>query len=175
MWSSALKDIMTTVTFPDHSPRSFSLSSLELKHRAVLAARVERYWGQPKVLVTSRNLQSLPTRDGVIKARLVKGGQWIVLLLTDGTLCLQAAAANAPCAVDTSFRTLANSYVWMTLSLSAGMPRETLVLLRTSTWDAGYVFSMLSSVKDGADLECCRQPWKSIDYDCDILCRYKHF
>ncbi|KAF7979568.1 hypothetical protein HWV62_41850 [Athelia sp. TMB] len=136
VWSSALKDIMTTVTFPDHSSRNLSLSSLELKHRAVLAARVERYWGQPKVLVTPRNLQSLPTRDGVIKARLVKGGQWIVLLLTDGTLCLQAAAADAPCVVDSSFKTLTNSYVWMTLSLSAGMPRETLVLLRTSKWDA---------------------------------------
>ncbi|KAF7979563.1 hypothetical protein HWV62_41840 [Athelia sp. TMB] len=141
VWSAALQDITTAVTLPDLPPLA-TLSSQELKRRAVLAARIERCWGQRSVRVPQSSLRSVPTRGGasrVIKAKLVSGGQWIVLLLKDGTLCLQAAAAAAPCVVDTSFKTLLDSDVRITLSLSAGTPRETLVLLRTWMWDARHV------------------------------------
>lgn len=141
VWSTALKDIMTVVTLPDLDRNALSsLNNPKLKRRAVLAARVEHQWGHnPSVSPGASRIRSFPTRDGpsrVIKAKLVMGGEWIVLLLKDGTLCLQAATASAPCVVDNSFKTLLDTDVRITLSLSAGSPKETLVLLRTWMWDA---------------------------------------
>ncbi|KZP17874.1 hypothetical protein FIBSPDRAFT_864505 [Athelia psychrophila] len=130
---------MTVVTLPDLERNALaSLAGPELKRRTVLAARVEHQWGH-SARVAPGAIRSFPTRDGpsrVIKAKLVRGGQWIVLLLKDGTMCLQAATASAPCVVDHSFKARLESDVRITLSLSAGSPKETLVLLRTWMWDA---------------------------------------
>ena len=160
VWSSALKDIRTVVTDPDDTPRALSsLSSLKLKRRAMLAARIERYWGQPEVVVSESDIRAMPVTgygmSSVVEARLVKGGKWIVLLFDDGMLRLQSAktrgwcaearsSRGSGCAEDLSFVTPADSEVEMTLSLTAGPHKETLVLLRRSLWDVVYVCSALS-------------------------------
>jgi hypothetical protein len=132
VWFHALRDILMVVAIPDLSHAKLALLSPEvLKRRAVLAARVDYAWRQritPKVRIV--NISSSLAR--VVKAKLMPGGDWLVNLLSDGTLCLQAVTSNVPCVIDPSFRT-ENPDVRMTLSLSA--TNETLVLLRTWSWD----------------------------------------
>lgn len=129
---------MTAVTMPDLSDANLALiSAEELKRRAVRAASVDLLWR--KATVVPRSIQAIPAGDALIrvaKAKLLPGGEWLVLLLSDGTLCLQASASTVPCVTDPSFKT-ENPDVRMTLSLSA--KNETLVLLRTWSWDTEYV------------------------------------
>ena len=134
---------MTAVTMPDLEDVDLALiSASELKRRAVLATRVDTQWRKPTVV--PRSVRILPAADAlirVVKAKLLPGGEWLVLLLSDGTICLQASTSTVPCVTDPSFKT-ENPDVRMTLSLSE--KNETLVLLRTWSWDARYiVFKLL--------------------------------
>ncbi|KAF7979566.1 hypothetical protein HWV62_41846 [Athelia sp. TMB] len=150
VWSSALRDIMAVAVNPGDSPCTLSsLSSVELRHRAVLAARIERFWGRDSDVVAPRSsIRTCRLTDSgmgrAVQARLVRGGQWIVLLSADGTLRLQSAKDWEFCAEDVSFMMPVDSEVQMTLSLSAGTHKETLVLLRRSMWDVVYVCHALS-------------------------------
>ncbi|KAF7986569.1 hypothetical protein HWV62_26318 [Athelia sp. TMB] len=139
VWRAVLKDIRTVVADPDDAPHA--LSSSELQHRAMRAARIERYWGQPAVVVAQSSIRTMHISTGhtvstIIEARLVKGGQWIVLLSEEGALCLRSTQGREWRAEELSFASPDDSGVEMTLSLSAGTRKETLVLLRRSSWDA---------------------------------------
>jgi hypothetical protein len=125
---------MTAVTMPDLSDADLTLiSSEELKRRVVLATRVDLLWRKP--IVPLKSIRTLPTGDACIGwAKFLPGGEWLVILLNNGTLCLQASSAAVPCVrvVDPDFQTENPQDVRMNLSLSE--KNETLVLLTVSTW-----------------------------------------
>jgi hypothetical protein len=129
---------MTAVVMPDLGDADLALmSAKELKRRAVLAACVDLQWRKPTVV--PRSVRTLTTKNTLlrtIKAKLLPGGEWLVLLLSDGTLCLQASTSTEPCVIDSRFATDFHD-VRMALSLSA--KNETLILLRTWSWDPKFV------------------------------------
>lgn len=129
---------MTAVTMPDLRDADLAVFSAEvLKQRAVLATRVDLLWR--KAIVAPQSIRILPAGDAhvrVAKVKFLPGGEWLVLLLSDGTICLQASTSTVPCVVDSSFKT-ETSDVRMNLSLSE--KNETLVLLRTWSWDHRHV------------------------------------
>jgi hypothetical protein len=129
---------MTAVVMPDLDDAELALMSAEeLKRRAVLAACVDLQWRKPTVVPRSvRTLTAKNTLLHIIKAKLLPGGEWLVLLLSDGTLCLQASTSTEPCVIDSRFSTDFHD-VRMALSLSA--KNETLILLRTWSWDPKFV------------------------------------
>ncbi|KAF7986572.1 hypothetical protein HWV62_26324 [Athelia sp. TMB] len=186
VWSSALRDIMAVAVNPGDSPCTLSsLSSVELRHRAVLAARIERFWGRDSDVVAPRSsIRTCRLTDSgmgrAVQARLVRGGQWIVLLSADGTLRLQSAKDWEFCAEDLSFMMPVDSEVQMTLSLSAGTHKETLVLLRRSMWDVarGYENSMAAEGNiwafgwshEGRQLLSVKNiPWNHDDVEKEVL------
>jgi hypothetical protein len=140
VWLHALRDIMTAVTLPDLDDADLTLiSSEELKRRVVLATRVDLLWRKP--IVPLKSIRTLPVGNAwppvtVAWAKFLPGGEWLVLLLNNGTLCLQASNAAVPCVVDPDFQT-ENPHVHINLSLSER--NETLVLLRTWSWDIACV------------------------------------
>jgi hypothetical protein len=138
VWFYALRDIMTAVTMPDLNDADLALTSTEeLKRRAVLATRVDLQWRKATVtLQSARHLCADDVHARVAKAKFLPGGEWLVLLLHDGTLCLQGSTSTVPCVVDPDFKTR-NPDVRMNLSLSA--KNDTLVLLRTWHWDTRCV------------------------------------
>lgn len=111
------------------------MTAQELKRRAVLATRVDIEW-RLKPSITPRTFQVIKSAGpgAIAKSKFVpgRGGLWLVNLLTDGTLCLQATDSIVPAVIDSSFRT-DNRDVRMNLSLSD--KNEPLVLLRTWSWD----------------------------------------
>ncbi|KAF7979565.1 hypothetical protein HWV62_41844 [Athelia sp. TMB] len=138
VWRAALSDIRTAVADTDDAPHA--LSSSELQHRAMRAARIERHWGQPAVVVAQRDIRTLHIATGqavstVIVAQLIKGGEWIVLLAENGALCLRSTQGHAWRAEELSFVSPVDPGVEMTLGLSAGARKETLVLLSGALWD----------------------------------------
>lgn len=146
VWYRALKDILTIVFIPDLSRINLALfSAEELKRRAVLAARVDYVWRQPKVTPKVRIVDIPCNLRRIIKAKLIPGGEWLVNLLSDGTLCLQAVTSNMPCIIDSSF-SLKTENPDLRISLSLSPTNETLVLLRTWSWDARCVIFHLAIV-----------------------------
>ncbi|KAF7986570.1 hypothetical protein HWV62_26320 [Athelia sp. TMB] len=144
VWRAALNDIRAAVADPDDAPHA--LSSAELQRRVMRAARIERHWGQPAVIVSQRDIRTLHIPTGqavstVIAAQLVNGGEWIVLLAENGALCLRSTQGRAWRAEELSFVSPVDPGVEMTLGLLAGARKETLVLLSGALWDEVYVCS----------------------------------
>lgn len=164
---------MTAVTMPDLSNVDLALiSSGELKRRAVLASQVDFQWRQPTV--TPRSVRTLPTGDDfvrVTKIKLLPGGEWLVLLLSDGTLCLQGSTSTMPCVVDHNFKT-ENPEFSVRMNLSLSEKNETLVLLRTWSWDTMYVPS--SRQMQTLNLKESSQCTKSFHHNRTVSCRHFH-
>lgn len=99
--------------------------------QAGIAARLDWKW---QGNIFPEGVDSNPCEPLVLRAQLCYGGQYIVLLLRDGTLILQGAESDVPYCVENSFKTVMEDIGvtdGMNMSLSLSDSNETLLALTT--------------------------------------------
>lgn len=166
VWFNALQDILTVTTLPDLMNVDLAqLPAPELRRRSILSARTDTEWRIHETIIP-RNIQALQVGDAeqyrVAKSHFVPGGEWLVNLLVDGTLCLQGINTTTSAAIDTGFKTVVPD-MKIKMTLSQGAKMETLVLLKMWSWDKTCVQfqTQLGSLADAEE-----QYTRSLYYDC---------
>lgn len=84
VWSLALADILEVVHLPFLQHTMHMMSSIELRQKAILVARVDCLLDRD--VIEPANVQSYPTGADVTQASIAPGGEGIMLMYDDGTL-----------------------------------------------------------------------------------------
>jgi hypothetical protein len=84
IWNLALSDILEVINLPLLWHTMHLMSSLELRQKATLVARVDCLFDHP--IVKPANVQLYHTANDVTQAAIAPGGDGIMLMQDDGTL-----------------------------------------------------------------------------------------
>ncbi|KAI0695090.1 hypothetical protein C8T65DRAFT_665894 [Cerioporus squamosus] len=128
VWHRALSRLLLRFPQPHLSRRLQKLTVEELKHQVLQAARLDRLWHaldyHPKLI---RNFH----RDRTVEhVSLVAGGNWLIIVLYDGSLQLQELDAQAPAVTLSPSLTEDESIIYLSSFLSLTNDHEDVLILQ---------------------------------------------
>jgi len=133
IWHAALVDILSVIHIPGMLEGMPSMSSQELRRRAIRMIRLDRRWYQGPIVPGEIERQHCG-RD-TYRVQLIQGGAWVLVMYNDGQLqlCRSDNLAEPNICIPS---TDPNAHFEMGISLSSRL--ETLVYVTEKRWNSGY-------------------------------------
>ncbi|KDQ59892.1 hypothetical protein JAAARDRAFT_68428 [Jaapia argillacea MUCL 33604] len=94
VWSTKMKDLLTAVPQPHIARTLPSMSTADLKRRAIRAALLDEKWQQKDLAI--RRMHSIPYESTFQDVKLLPGGEMVLILLENGSLQLRSLISLEP-------------------------------------------------------------------------------
>jgi hypothetical protein len=136
VWHRALVDILSVIYIPGVREALHSMSSEELRHRAICMTRLDRRWYQGSLMLGK--VQRHHCESNAYRVQFIQGGEWIVMMFSNGSLqlCRAHSLAEATIRIPYSTSGWADAHFEMGVSLSCRL--VTLVHVTEKRWNNGY-------------------------------------
>ena len=128
MWHYMLSRLLLHFPNPKLSLRLVSMEVDEMKRWVLHSAKLDRTWH--KIDYHPRVVRNFHCDKRVEHVNLVAGGDWLVIVLHDGSLQLHELGAAAPAATLSQSLTQDESVVYLSSRLSLTHEREDLIILQ---------------------------------------------
>ncbi|KAI0648495.1 hypothetical protein C8Q79DRAFT_906018 [Trametes meyenii] len=178
LWYHALSRLLSVFPQPQLSRRISQFTADELKAHVVHSARLDRYWH--RIDYAPRLVRNFRCDSAVEHVSLVAGGEWLVLVLYDGSLQLRAlhTPAAAPVATLSHALTEGESVFYLSSRQSFTDQHEDLVILQMGVrYDQctiyvyhvavvapAPVFALVGKVSVTGSVWCCASGGRSLVY-----------
>ncbi|TBU40045.1 hypothetical protein BD309DRAFT_871086 [Dichomitus squalens] len=128
IWHHMLSRLLLHFPNPQLSLRLVSMEVEEMKRWVLHSAKLDRMWH--KIDYHPRLIRDLHCDKRVEHVNLVAGGDWLVIVLRDGSLQLHELGATAPAATLSQPLTQDESVLYLSSRLSLTHEREDLIILQ---------------------------------------------
>ncbi len=128
MWHRALSRLLLRFPQPQLTRRLPKLTVEELKHEVLQAARLDRLWHA--LDYHPRLIRSVHRDRNVEHVSLVAGGNWLIVVLYDGSLELQELGAQTPAATLPPSLTEDESVIYLSSFVSLTNDHEDILILQ---------------------------------------------
>ncbi|RDX47410.1 hypothetical protein OH76DRAFT_779476 [Lentinus brumalis] len=167
MWHRALSRLLLRFPQPQLTRRLPKLTVEELKHEVLQAARLDRLWHA--LDYHPRLIRSVHRDRNVEHVSLVAGGNWLIVVLYDGSLELQELGAQTPAATLPPSLTEDESVIYLSSFVSLTNDREDILILqmgvrynqcniyvyRVAVVDPSPAFLLIGKISVAGSVWCC--------------------
>lgn len=139
VWHSVCVDLLSVVEGYDSRQALPSMSAEDLRRKAIRMNRLDRKWFRDALI--PRNIQREYYQDTVFRVQFLPGGEWIIVMFTDGTIHLYdtmnmtkpIAAAQDSSGNDSNHE----------IAISSTSHPGSLIYVTERRWNRGYVTQRL--------------------------------
>lgn len=137
VWHSVCVDLLAVVEGSDFRQALPSMSAEDLRGKAIRMNQLDRKWYRSALV--PRNIHRQYCEDTAFRVQFLPGGEWIVVMFTDGTiaLCDTANTAKPVAAAQDSSGSDSNHEIAISSTCHLG----SLTYVTERRWNRGYVFS----------------------------------
>jgi hypothetical protein len=135
IWHGALVDILSIIYVPGVQEVMPSMSPEELRRRATHMTYLDRRWYQGSLV--PKKIQRHHCESNVHSVQFIQGGEWVVMMFSDGRLQLCKAHDLAEASICIPYPTTPDAHFEMGIFLTSWL--VTLVHVTEKRWNSGYV------------------------------------
>lgn len=135
IWYKVLVDILAIIWLPGVLQALPSMSCHQLRRKAIWISRLDRWWYQELLMPTK--IQRHHCATDVIRAQFIQGGEWILILFSDGSIGLFEKNDLEKPKVEVPYSSTMDNFFAMGISFSQRL--GSLAHVTRQGWNSGYV------------------------------------